>query len=246
MMTDEQRYLFDLQGYLVVPGVLKAKQLAQIETDLVANGVVHPDNNPSETRFSNFFAWGQAWRDLIDEPTILPILVEMIGPKIRLHHAYGMAMSAKGHRGGEVLHHEAGLFNEGIYYATHGSKMHNGLMVVSYALRDVPPGAGGFCCVPGSHKSIYRMPQTWFSVDRDIVKHVPMKAGDCLIFTEALTHGTMPWTHEAWERRSVLLKYAPYFMQWNYTETMSATEGLSEPQKLLLKGDYVWQGKAAL
>jgi hypothetical protein len=48
--------------------------------------------------------------------------------------------------------------------------MYNGLTAVAYNLTDVNPGEGGFGCIPGSHKS---------------------KAGTAIIFTEALTHGTL-------------------------------------------------------
>src|SRR5262245_3511155 len=164
MLTDTQRYLFDLHGYLVVPGVLDADHLRRLQSDMLEHGITNPDNNPGKSRFDGFFAWSDAWRDLLDHPKVLPLLVEIVGPKIRMHHAYGMAMSTRGVRGGEGLHHYAGLFNEGIYYATHGSKMHNGLVVVSYALCDVPRGSGGFCCIPGSHKALYPTPKNWFGV----------------------------------------------------------------------------------
>ena len=41
----------------------------------------------------------------------------------------------------------------------------------------------------------------------DCFKHLPMKAGSALIFTEALTHGTLPWT-ASHERRILLYRYA--------------------------------------
>ena len=40
-----------------------------------------------------------------------------------------------------------------------------------------------------------------------------VKAGDVLIFTEALTHGTFPWQAEH-ERRSLLFKYSPRMIAW--------------------------------
>ena len=53
-------------------------------------------------------------------------------------------------------------------------------------------------CVPGSHKSNYPMPDdvALLETDLGIVKQVEAKAGSVIIFTEALAHGTMPWTAE--------------------------------------------------
>ena len=59
------------------------------------------------------------------------------------------------------------------------------------------PGAGGFVCVPGSHKSnfLQHMPRDVARFERDVdwVVQPSMAAGDVLIFTEALIHGTATW-----------------------------------------------------
>lgn len=244
MITDEQKFLFDLQGYITIPGVIPPEHIKQMQADMASHGIVDPQNDPNASRFGNFLKWGPIWRNLIDQPAVMPFLTEFIGPKFRLDHIYGMAMSAKGARGGEGLHHEGGMFNHGCFYVTHGQRIHNGLIVVSYALSDVPPGAGGFCCIPGTHKSLFPLPKGAYQVDHPLVKHVPMKAGDVLIFTEALTHGTMPWTLEAWERRSVLLKYCPHYMQWGRGGVAADDPELTERQKLLLQIAHVWERPA--
>src|SRR5688500_13586993 len=134
MMTDEERYTFDVQGYLVLERVLPPEQVERMVVDMSAKGIRDPQNDPGASRFGGFLAWGDDWRDLIDHPSVLPGLTEIIGPHLRLDHAYGMAMSAKGKRGGEGMHHHAAMFDYGCFYATHGTQMHNGLVVVSYAL----------------------------------------------------------------------------------------------------------------
>ena len=39
------------------------------------------------------------------------------------------------------------------------------------------------------------------------------KAGDAVIFTETLTHGTLPWT-AAHERRALLYKFSPAMLSY--------------------------------
>lgn len=240
MMTDEQKYLFDLQGFLKLEGVLSPEQLDRMVGDCEAHGVSTQDNDPNKARFRDFFAWGEDWRNLIDHPTLLPILHEIIGERFRLDHAYGMAASASAPPGNHGLHHEAGMFHHGCYYATHGQRMHNGLIVVSYALTDIEPGMGGFACIPGSHKALYSTPKKYYSIeDNPVAIQVPQKAGDVVIFTEALTHGTMPWRSTKGHRRSVLLKYCPHYMQWS-TRTMEVDDAdLTDRQRLILQGPYV-------
>lgn len=241
-MTDEQKYIFDVQGYITIPGVLAPDRLARMVQKMSEKGIKEPENDPSKSRFGNFLQWGEDWSSLIDHPSIMPYLVEMLGSKFRLDHAYGMAMSVKGNRGGEGLHHESGMFHHGCYYVTHRDRMHNGLIVVSWALTDAVPGSGGFCCIPGSHKALHPLPRKWYGLnDNPMVRQVPMKAGDVLIFTEALTHGTMTWTNPDIERRSVLLKYCPHYMQWAAGPMKSDFPGLTDRQRLIMQGAYVWE-----
>jgi hypothetical protein len=245
MMTEEEKYLFDLQGYLVLKGVLDAKTIADMHQDMETHGVTNPDNDPNKSRFGGFFEWGKNWRDLIDHPKLLPVLRGILGEKFRIDHAYGMAARVGGEEGHFGMHHEGGMFQHGCYYVTHGEQMHNGLIVVSYALSDTPTGGGGFCCIPGSHKSLYKTPKQYYRADDNpLLKHVPVKAGDVIVFTEALTHGTMRWTTAGHERRAVLLKYCPHYMQWAGGPMKSDIEGLTERQKLILKGPHVWQREA--
>ena len=85
------------------------------------------------------------------------------------------------------------MFDKGSYYVTHGDRIHNGLLVVSFALCDAPKGAGGFCCVPGSHKQLVATPPSLSGTGaanghaaNAIVVQPELKAGDALLFTEAL------------------------------------------------------------
>ncbi|RKU27283.1 hypothetical protein C6499_12120, partial [Candidatus Poribacteria bacterium] len=61
-----------------------------------------------------------------------------------------------------------------------------------------------------------------------------LAAGDVLFFTEALVHGTMPWTAKH-QRRSLLYKYSPGHSAWsgNYYD-ISKYDGLTEQQERML------------
>ena len=242
MLSDEQRYLFDLNGYVVVPGVLDAARVARMSADMASHAVTSPEDGSLEYRFGDFFEWGDDWRELIDHPTIMPLLQEILGERFRLDHAYGMAMRATddGALPAGNLHHVAGMFHHACFYVTHGAKMHNGLIVVSFALSDTPPGAGGFICIPGSHKALYPTPAELMRPEiNPLVANVPLAAGDALLFTESLTHGTAAWTHTGAERRAVLLKYCPHYMQWAGRPMSDGVSGIMERQRLILQPPYV-------
>ena len=91
-------------------------------------------------------------------------------------------------------------------------------MVVAYNLRDVGPGDGGFAAVPGSHKASYPFPPEWIELDvpggRPFVNAVTGPAGTAVLFTEAMTHGSLPW-RGAGERRTIFYKYSPHPVSWS-------------------------------
>jgi len=173
-------------------------------------------------------------RDLIDHQAVMPYLIELLGPKLRLDHDYGMFMQKRDGHGG--LH---GGHGGSHWYRFRNGRMENGLTVVTYFLTDAPAGAGGFCCVPGSHKSNYsvtEIPQAIkrFEQDAHYVVQPAVEAGDVFIFTESTIHGTLPWQADH-ERRNILFKYSPGYSTWalNYYDTVDLG-GLTSQQKRMI------------
>ena len=81
-----------------------------------------------------------------------------------------------------------------------------GFLNAGISLVDVPPGTG-FVCLPGSHKRNFEPPDTLSIYDEPpTVINVPVKAGDCIIFTEALYHGGRRWT-EDYPRYTIFNRY---------------------------------------
>jgi len=215
-MDDRQRYLFDLNGYLAVPGALSPAVLAELNglmdervaRDVPAEATTH--------RFGDVLDWGPAVRGLIDHEPVLPYLEEILGGDFRLDHDYAdLIRSGKGPIGTR-LHGGAVPYDPGQSYTFIEGRPRSGLLVVAYNLRDVGPDDGGFGCVPGSHKANLPFPEEWreLSEDRDgLVKAVTGPAGTAIIFTEAMTHGTLPWRGTG-ERRTLFLKYDPAAYAW--------------------------------
>ena len=219
-ITPEERFQFDLEGYLVVPGVLDSRELARLNglADEVMSGEPDEGGLRSTGRVSQ---WGPDFRDLIDHPRILPYLVEWLGPKFRIDHDYCIFMRTGTSRGS--LHggpSPQSAEGDHWYRFYPDGTMRNGLTVFTYNLSDCNPGDGGFACIPGSHKTNLRssVPREVMRFERPAhyVRQPPAKAGDVLIFTEALIHGTLPWT-AGHERRALLYKYSPGHSSWSDT-----------------------------
>jgi Phytanoyl-CoA dioxygenase (PhyH) len=265
-VTELERYLFDLNGYMVLRNVLSIQEVDDINkvmdrvlpdwhikakaghiiTGFDQESAKEENTDPTKNCVGFYSGrlldWGAPIRKLVGHDKILPYLIEMIGPKLRLDHQYAILMRAKPASAGHGMHNGGTPYEPVHSYHFKDGRFFSALTTVSYALTDVPPGGGGFCVIPGSHKcSLPRPRQFWNVADpAECIVHVPLRRGDAVIFTEALTHGAFPWVSEQdGERRAVLFKYCPGYMQW---ETRSqAPEGeyeWEEHQKYLLRPAY--------
>ncbi|MBW4563987.1 MAG: phytanoyl-CoA dioxygenase family protein [Mojavia pulchra JT2-VF2] len=214
-MTELERYLFDLQGFLVVENALSTEQIAALQAVLDQQIAIQDKAEAAFLRFDGLLPWGQPFQDLIDNRAIAPYLFELLGEQFRLDHDYVHIIRQGLGPIGPSLHGGGTPYDPCQYYQFKNGRMYNGLTAVAYELIDVHPGEGGFGCIPGSHKSNLPLPEKWRSLEfsNACVQAVTVKAGSAIIFTEALTHGTIPWrgTHE---RRTLFYKYSPYPLAW--------------------------------
>ena len=234
-MNEEEKFVFDLEGYLVIKDVLSPRELDDLNA-LVDQHLAGWDDRPRIARqLSKVSNWGQAAKDLIDHPKILPYLVELIGPKVRIDHDYAIIMNRGDTRGGL---HGGPSQDSDHWFSYRDGQMRNGLSVVTFFLADANAGDGGFACVPGSHKTNYpgNLPRDVRLFERDVhyVVQPTAKAGDALFFTEALIHGTMPWC-AAHQRRTLLYKYSPGYSTWaEKFYTLEEYGELTERQKRIM------------
>jgi len=236
-MNDQERYLFDLQGFLEVPDALSAEQLTELNRMMDEKIEGEMDVEASTCRFmGDLIEWGSVYRDLIDNPRIMPYLDQILGSQFRLDHDYADVIRRGKGPIGTTLHGGATPHDPLFAYACHNERIRCGLMVVAYNLKDVNPGDGGFGCVPGSHKSNFSFPGEWRDLEtlHPFMRAVTGKAGSAILFTEALTHGTLPWHGD--ERRTVFYKYSPNSISW-YAQYYDADqyEGLTDRQRQILE-----------
>jgi len=211
-MNTEQRFLFDTFGYLVIPNILTPEQVDQLRSSA-------DSEDPPLHR-------GSAWRQLLDLPQISPVIEDLVGnpdlpqapliPSFRVDHVYVHTHVRRGFPGMD-LHGGWKSSGGNQFFKYHDGRFYNGLIVVAFELHDTTPNGGGFCCIPGTHKSNVSMPNEWRSFANGVhpvVKGVPAHAGDAIIFTEVLTHGTLPWTVDN-PRKTIFLKFSPHGTSWS-------------------------------
>lgn len=247
-MTPEERFLFDLHGYLVVKQVLSSVEVAALNRRADRSRPPTLDALGYDRVF-NASAWGPQYHALIDHPTVVPYLRELVGPHFRLDHDF-LIYTTKGGTG-QILHGGEGSDERpDHWYRYRDGVMRNGLTVATFCLSDARAGDGGFCCIPGSHKS-----NLYAHIPDDVRTHArqphyvvqpAVDAGDVIIFTEALIHGTRPWKSRH-ERRALLYKYSPGHSAWmeGYYD-LDEYPGITEQQRRVLTPPSVGERKPSL
>jgi hypothetical protein len=268
-MTEYERYLFDLNGFLHVEGALSAELVGALNEAIDHNHDQIHIRTPEQSLdgraerlggrsaeglrgehgrgdFGGYLFWEKPWcepfRELIAPRPVMRILLDVIGPRFRLTGNAGITMTkgAEGfmlHGGGtpELEH-----MRECFYHRFEFGRMFNGLVSVSYTLTDASAEDGGFVCIPGSHKANYLCPLEVRRLEEGpegLVRHIPLKAGDAVIFTEALTHGTAPWQGEH-ERRLLRYLYSPAIHGGGNERFADIESELDPLQRLMVQPSY--------
>lgn len=157
----------------------------------------------------------EPFRDVLCHSALLPALTDLLGVGYRLDHSpllIAMEKGSEGHtlHGGAVT--EAGEPAWPLAYECRQGHMRNQLLTVGMQLTPARVGDGGFCAVPGSHKSNFSVPPALADLAdselNEVVVQPELLAGDALVFSESVLHGTLPW-HAEHQRRTVIYRFAP-------------------------------------
>ena len=255
-MNEDEKYLFDLNGYLLIENVLTPEEIQR------ANEAIDHHLDPANTRsmdqsldggspalkgehgrgdLGGMLHWEEPWslpfRDMLVHPRIVPYLNEILGKGFRMDHQMSLLWMEKGAEG-FIFHGSSGPgFDPNQYYIFRDGRMHNGLTVASIQLTDVNPGDGGLIVIPGSHKGNYPCPPEMkkYQKYQENVRQIVCKAGDAVIFTEATTHGTLPWTADH-PRRSIMTRYTAGNLA--YVPAYPVPEWANERQRAAMEPPY--------
>ena len=199
-LTDDERYRFDLQGYLLVPGALSAE-----EVDACNRAVDAFAGTPAAA--ASMLAWPPPHREplrrLLVHPAVVGRLNELCGPCFRLDRGPSLLggadhpMPLQG--GGEP-------FAPPDWYHQQNGRISCSAVTAAWQLA----GEGGLCVVAGSHKAVEPTPGTVRQASgagdgAGVVRRPAMRPGDLLLFA-SVTHGAPP-APGGGERRVLLYPY---------------------------------------
>ena len=205
-VTRDERFLFDLQGFLVLRGVLSAE-----ECDTYLQAVRRLEQQDYEDRFLESVPEGMTGKPtketfdhqvrlnglpkldptfdaLIDHPRIVPILREFMGEPA-LINTWSISKSNGASAGG---------WHSGIRpteYTYDNGVIRTRMLNCVFFLTDNGPDDGCMAALPGSHKRNLDIPYQQFDARKvPGCAAVTGRAGDVLMFSEAVMHNGLPKT----------------------------------------------------
>ena len=250
-VTADQRFEFDVRGYLHLRGPLPPEEvqlyrqwLADVErTDVNALNADDPArmkhhlNRPvsrvldADVRFARF----------LDHPVAVPFLSEFLGPDYRhidndLYYTYPGYAGGQWHRG--VRPHPTGHVVGGKFVCP--------MVKVFFCMTDVSPREGEFVVVPGSHRAAFGI-ETKDRIDLP-GQHVfdDVRAGDVIIFNEGLLHNGRPNRSQK-TRKTMIVNFGRRDAGvWIGYAPRQATLDAATPsqREILSNGDRVWSEEA--
>ena len=205
-LTAEQRYAFDLRGWLLIENVLSEDEIAAAKEHITR---LHTDRESlSEHHRSSM---GGPCVDLIDHPVVVGFMHEFVyqpftdgskTPPLGNQSCYGfrMEMSFSQYRqrgdGNFGPHNGNGMMRvPGDHHTYHAfpGQAHTCLTRALWELNPVEDGKGGTLFISGSHKAAFTGPESLRSMDSPFWDSYSCPPGSVLFFTEAVTHSSSVW-----------------------------------------------------
>jgi hypothetical protein len=246
-MNEEQRYILDLKGYLVVRNALTPEHVAALNaiidrTERLSDGDVplpvrlqREVPGGSDVRIHNLKELGEPFARLIDLEPVIGLVEATIGTRPRLNHDYAILRYHAGDR--TAFHLGNTPVSPACQFRAHDGRFLSTLVKVVYPLTDQGVEDGCFSVIPGSHKSLYANPYGREPDDIPVREPVPCRAGDAIVFTEALSHGSEV-NRTGRPRRTLYYAYSPCWVAgWSGQDDASPElmDGVTERQRDLLR-----------
>jgi hypothetical protein len=211
-MTEEERFRFDLTGFLVRPGILTPEEVAAIRDQIYR--IKHdPESLPPAHRAVP----GGPSSVLIDHPKVIEVLHEIIGPNIRLENCYAV-WRKRGEAHG-ALHGGGPQQGDPIFgYRVQNGKIYAGMVRVVFELTDIDRDDQSTHFIVGSHKANFPMHPDHLSLEpgkrSEFLVSYACPAGSAVFFTENVCHAGPKWNKEE-PRVAVLHAYAHLATHWH-------------------------------
>jgi ectoine hydroxylase-related dioxygenase (phytanoyl-CoA dioxygenase family) len=231
-MTEEERFYFDVAGYLVIPDALNEDEVRACREAAVRCHAKYPKGQWRQ--IGNTFEEEPAFENLVDHPSVLPKARALFGDRFILQSSWCTSVPARHPAGG--WHQDGSSAYEFRLLARPTPLVQ---LRIGFFLTDQPtPGYGNLELIPGSHNAKLNLPNG--SRDVPIGETICGKAGTALMFHQGVWHRGGP-NHQDYDRYIIHVVYAPPWM--TRTDRMRNSPEFLErlsPMRRALMGEWTY------
>jgi len=225
-MTDEQKFFFDLRGWILLPTVLTDEREIEEMKAEVNDGARQ--------------GYGPSLQRLLDHPSVVGILSEILSEDpfvgdecygFRCENSFttvrlpGYNTRDRADNGMPHVVRPPQQANA-MRYQVAGGKIFSGLTRVVWELEEVKSGQGATSFLSGSHKAHFNYGgpdryrpniggSPWEESMRDMMDDYSCLPGSVVIFSESLVHAANHWTNPDNPRCAVFNCYNSAWAQWH-------------------------------
>jgi hypothetical protein len=247
-MTEEQKFFFDLHGWILIPSVLSTAEIEKCKAE-VYDGATQ--------------SYQGALQELLDHPAIAGILTEILTEDPFVSDEYygfrceGSFITVRPPgwtiTSGTELPHVVRPPQQAnaMRYQVAGNKIFSGLTRVVWELEEVKAGQGGTTFLTGSHKAHFNYggpdpyrpnigESPWEQSMRAAMSQYSCPPGSVIVFTESLIHAANDWTNPDNPRCAVFNCYNSLWAQWHRLNLgHEVIEAMPPKRRSLFRG--TWQ-----
>lgn len=204
---------FNENGYLILPGILTEEKVKRLNA--AVDRIVAEEPESLAYNIYNSIERDEEIASLIDEPTLLPLMVNLLGYNIQLHISH---LTIRKPNRNDVKTETHSFINwhqdgPGPHFPKQNGITSTYYIKIGYILSDMSqPDRGNTKIVPGSHNKPFK-PES-HDVDGSVAGEIQVcgKPGDVFIFPQNLWHAGAP-NRSDFTRRQLFLGYSPIWIR---------------------------------
>lgn len=200
MTTQQAKQEYDAQGYVLIRGVLKSKELKQVQMAF--------DQAAEKGALGDLLNQDDIFVDMVDHPVLFPVIQAIVGDDVQLRYARGGIIKPNTNSGSGWHCDLSGIL---------GIDMPDSLIMTKLFtyLADVPEDGACLGLVPGSHRYEIGHPLPDIRAHEDMPHHAKMvvQAGDAVFFNGYTWHARF---HNRSTQPRKVLEYS-YVHSWMKT-----------------------------
>ena len=257
ILTEEQKYQWNKDGYLVLKGVLSEEDIQKLTTVVDQIDEEHrkqlrsegPQDGSDVKLYAglnelNIIEHSDIFVELMDHPATFPVVLELLGPFVQLSMSQAMIRPPNPDNKGlaHALHPDGGQAMQRIRVDSNSLPLQ---IKIQYFLTPLTtPEHGNFTIVPGSHHRPFPAAQLGNAENPHNAEAVQLcvEAGDAVVFPHALWHGASS-NRSDYARKTLIYCYNHHcFRAYDYKEPSPKLLERCTPRQRRLLGDIgEWQ-----